>query len=148
VPRVLRRPDESAARALLAACGLPSADLAAPDFADFFYCGPQRAPVGVVGVAFHGRVALLRSLAVARRSRGRGVGCALVAAAERHAWAHERCAIYLLTDSARAFFSDRGYALIDRGDAPAAIRNSSEFAHLCPASAALMVKRRPSGPAA
>ena len=53
-----------------------------------------------------------------------------------------RCrAIYLLTISGAAFFERLGYAACDRADVPPAVRASQQFAVLCPASAAVMVKR-------
>ncbi|WP_228434553.1 hypothetical protein [Natrarchaeobaculum aegyptiacum] len=51
-------------------------------------------------------------------------------------------ALYLLTTTAVDFFAARGYDEIDRADAPDAIRNTTEFADLCPSSATCMRRSR------
>lgn len=139
-PAVFRRPPASALRRLLEAAGLPVADLAAQDLDNFFACGPQDAPTGVIGLEIHGADALLRSLAVAAGARRQGCGKALVAEAERHARSRGVRRLYLLTTAAEGFFKGLGYATIPRDDAPASIRGTAEFSGLCPASSALMMK--------
>lgn len=139
-PAVYRRPPESSVRRLLEAAGLPIADLPAQDLNDFFACGPQDDPKGVVGLEIRGREALLRSLAVDPGFRGRGCGKALVAEAERHARHNGVRRLYLLTTTAQTFFKGLGYAAVSRDDAPASIRGTAEFSGLCPASSAFMTK--------
>ena len=85
-------------------------------------------------------VALLRSLAVGENARGKGVGSTLVAHAEHYAASKRVRSLYLLTMTAEAFFKRLGYERIDRSRAPPFIKQTSEFASLCPASSALMVK--------
>jgi amino-acid N-acetyltransferase len=135
-----RRPARSGAVQLLEGVALPTSDLTDAHMNDFFYCGNAHAPVGLVGVEFHGKHALLRSLAVAADRRGSGLGSALVETAESHARARGAHSIFLLTTTAEAFFKSRGYAPADRVAAPDAIRTSREFAELCPASSAFLVK--------
>jgi [ribosomal protein S5]-alanine N-acetyltransferase len=134
-----RRPPADAVRALLAAAGLPVADLG-DDMSHFHGCGTPAALRGAVGLELHGSDALLRSLVVDPAQRGRGFGKALVEAAERHARASSVRHIYLLTETAETFFESLGYQRIPRESVPAAIRASHEFAILCPASAACMSK--------
>ena len=107
---------------------------------NFFYCGPAVSPEGLVGIEMHGDVALLRSLVVAGACRSSGVRSALVAQAEDHARAMGARALYLLTTTAEDFFRRRGYITAAREGAPPAIRQSREFADLCPESSAFMVK--------
>jgi amino-acid N-acetyltransferase len=106
----------------------------------FFFCGPAQAPTGLVGVEFHGPNALLRSLAVNPAARSRGVGAALITHAEAHARSRGARSMFLLTTTAEEFFRRHGYASVARDSAPPAIRGSREFADLCPASSAFMVK--------
>lgn len=94
--------------------------------------------VGVGGFERYGADALLRSVAIEAAARGNGYGSALVDELEATAAAEGVTTIYLLTTTAAAFFADRGYERTDRDDAPAAIRNSTEFAELCPSSATCM----------
>ena len=78
---IFRNPTAPVVEALLASASLPASDLTPAHLADFFGCGPEHSPAGIVGIEVHGQVALLRSLAVTDKSRGRGCGRALVAAA-------------------------------------------------------------------
>jgi amino-acid N-acetyltransferase len=126
---------------VLNGAGLPSVDLTDAHMEHFFYCGPAQAPTGLVGLELFGELALLRSLAVADVTRSRGLGSALLAHAEQHARAAGAREIYLLTTTAEEFFRRRGFSTAARDEAPAAIRQSREFAGLCPASAAFMIKR-------
>jgi amino-acid N-acetyltransferase len=137
---IKRRPDRDGAVRLLKAAALPSADLTDAHMEHFFFCGSPAAPVGLVGVEFLGRDALLRSLVVAPDLQRSGMGSALVDEAESHARSRGATAIFLLTTTAAEYFKRRGYVLSERTSAPEPIRASREFADLCPASAALLVK--------
>jgi amino-acid N-acetyltransferase len=48
--------------------------------------------------------------------------------------------IYLLTTTAEPFFKRLGYERIERSQAPCSMQQTREFASLCPASSAFMVK--------
>lgn len=133
-------PSLRAAVALLAAAGLPSSDLTEPLLDNFLFSGPRDAPTGLVGLEIYDSVALLRSLAVAPDARRSGLGSALLEQAEGYAYARGVRSLYLLTTTAQRFFESRGYRLTSRENCPAAIRSTSEFASLCPASSALLVK--------
>lgn len=136
-----RYPLAAAAKALLAAEGLPTADLAAEHFAHFIACGPEDSPDAVVGLELYGDVALLRSLVVSPAARGKGYGSALVAEIETYAQQLGIRELYLLTNTAETFFSRRGYSSVERADVPEAIRQTAEFSSLCPASAVCLHKR-------
>src|SRR5262249_42416361 len=116
-------------------------DLTDAHMEHFFYVGGPAKPIGLVGVELRGNTALLRSLVVTESHRSMGLGAQLVAHAERHARAQGAETIYLLTTTAEAFFTRRGYTVVPRENAPPAIRNTREFAALCPASSAFMSKR-------
>lgn len=139
--RTFADPAENHVKALLAACNLPTADLQPGHAVRFFACGEQDDPVAVAGVELHGDVALLRSLTVAQAARGRGCAARLVAEVEAYAAARGARSIYLLTNTARGLFESLGYVAVERASAPPAIRHTSEYASLCPASASLMTKR-------
>ena len=140
VTHIHPHPSLAAARALLEAVQLPTADLTPSHFEHFFYVGPPAAPTGLVGLELFGDVALLRSLAVNSTTRGSGMGSALLEHAESHARSKGAKTVYLLTTTAEEFFSQRGYARTARDAAPPAIRTTREFAGICPASSAFMSK--------
>jgi amino-acid N-acetyltransferase len=136
------QPDDlPAIRALLAAIGLPEADLTSAHLGTFWVSRDAAGLAAVVGLEPHGRAALLRSLAVRADRRGGGLGAALLSHAEAQAVALGTDALYLLTTTADRFFVARGYAVIARDAAPPAIRATREFADLCPASSICMTKR-------
>ena len=133
-------PALSGAERLLASADLPTSDLADAQLQLFFYTGTATAPTGLVGLELYGEAALLRSLVVAPSARASGAGSALLAHAESQARSHGVRSLYLLTTTAGEFFGRRGYARVARESAPVPIRSTREFADLCPASSAFMVK--------
>jgi amino-acid N-acetyltransferase len=137
---IFANPNASAAKQLLSAADLPVADIRAQHMRHFFGCGSDSNLEGLVGLELYGEAALLRSLAVAAERRGTGLGTQLVEHAEGYARKKGVSSLYLLTTTAEAFFLRRGYARIPREDAPAAIKSTSEFSGICPASSAFMVK--------
>ncbi len=139
--RIRERPPQASVVALLETEGLPSSDLIEAPFQHFFFTGTDGAPSGLVGLEIYGNDGLLRSLIVSAIARTQGLGSALVLHAEAYAAAHHVHALYLLTTTAESYFVHRGYRRIDRTQAPPAIQSSREFASLCPASSALMIKR-------
>ena len=139
-PPIHPHPDETAVRALLVAAGLPVTDLSAAHLDDFWGCHDGMNLIGVVGLEGYGTVALLRSLAVAHAWQGRGLGSALLTHAERAARQRGIQALYLLTTRAEVFFANRGYVRIPREAAPPVLRQTAEFAALCPASAVCMTQ--------
>jgi amino-acid N-acetyltransferase len=136
-------PPLSTVRRLLEQSHLPTADLTSELMRHFLVSGAADDPTGVVGLEIFGPIALLRSLAVAAERRQAGLGTALVAAAENHARTCDVREIFLLTTTAAQFFERLGYLHAERAAAPACIRDSSQFATLCPGSAVLMHKRLP-----
>jgi amino-acid N-acetyltransferase len=143
-PFIIRsRPRRAAAVTLLGSQRLPFSDITAEHLEHFLYAGSDASPTGMVGVEIYGSVGLLRSLVVADDARTQGLGSALVEEAERYAVARQVSALYLLTTTAEKFFERRGYQRIDRTQAPPAIQATVEFASLCPASSAFMIKQLP-----
>ena len=138
---ILPRPSRHVACTMLQAAALPASDLTDEHMEHFFFCGPAAMPRGLVGLEFRGPDALLRSLVVTPDCRSTGLGSALVDHAESYARSRGARAIFLLTTTAEAFFAHRGYVPATRDEAPAAIRETREFADLCPASSAFMVKQ-------
>lgn len=135
------KPTRKAAAALLESAGLPASDLTDAHMDHFFYNGSSTAPCGLIGIERYGPDGLLRSLVVEPGSRAAGLGSQLVCHAERFARSQGVRTLCLLTTTAEAFFSRRGYVAATRETAPAAIRATREFAGLCPASSAFLFKK-------
>jgi amino-acid N-acetyltransferase len=138
---IRERPPQSSVVAMLVAEGLPASDLTQAHLESFFFTGIDSAPSALVGLEIYGETALLRSLVVSAAARSQGLGSALLLHAEAYAAAHQVSSIYLLTTTAEPYFERRGYRCLDRARAPFAIQSTCEFASLCPASSAFMIKR-------
>lgn len=125
---------------LLDGAGLPTADV--QDKPDCFHIGlVDDEPVGAGGVEQLGPDGLLRSVVVAPAERGRGYGTALVAALERAARDEGIETLYLLTTAAAEFFEACGYEPVAREAVPARVRETTQFASLCPDDATAMCRR-------
>ena len=138
---ITRRPSEATVRHLLEGSKLPTVDLTTDKLQSFYALEQDGEVRGIVGLELYETVGLLRSLVVTPEARNHGIGSALVAHAERLAADRGVTLLYLLTEAAEPFFRRRGFERAERERAPEAIRQTSEFAGLCPTSAAFMVKR-------
>ena len=108
--------------ALLTSVGLPSEDVRHGE-QDYLLAFRGGVLVGSVGLEKHGKVALLRSLAVAPELRRHGLGGQLydrILAQALASGAHEA---YVLTTTAERFCAARGFARVDRSSVPEAIRH-------------------------
>lgn len=94
--------------------------------------------VGVVGIERHGGHALLRSTAVAKEWRSRGIARQLVDRIIAEAEDQGVNALYLLTTSAERYFPNFGFAVTQRDTVPDDIKATSEFREVCCASATVM----------
>jgi amino-acid N-acetyltransferase len=140
-PLMIRgRPPRSIAVALLQAQGLPVSDITDEHLEHFFFVGSDGSPTGLVGLELYGTDALLRSLVVAENARRKGLGSTLIDHVEQYAASKYVRSIYLLTTTAEAFFKRLGYERIERSQAPPSIERTREFAGLCPANSAFMLK--------
>ena len=94
--------------------------------------------VGAAGLEVYDDAALLRSVVVAPSHRGAGMGGMLSEGALALAGDRGIRDVYLLTDTAEAFFRRRGFAVIARADVPRSVQASVEFTTACPESAIVM----------
>jgi N-acetylglutamate synthase-like GNAT family acetyltransferase len=130
-------PFDAGLHSALAAEGLPVSDLGAAHQRMWRFIVDGQA-VGYGGIERYGYAALLRSLVILPDHKGRGHGAALVTQIVAEADVEE---LWLLTNTATAFFARLGWTVRDRANAPSDIAASAEFASLCPASAVCMSSR-------
>ncbi|WPU95360.1 arsenic resistance N-acetyltransferase ArsN2 [Mucilaginibacter sabulilitoris] len=97
--------------------------------------------MGTAGLEVYGDDALLRSLVVLPKHRGKGVANHLITEIENLARHHKVNTIYLLTETAQRYFSRKAYHEINREAASKQVQASSEFSHVCPVSAVVMKKQ-------
>jgi amino-acid N-acetyltransferase len=143
MPTVRRsRPtDWSEARQLLSSAELPVEDLQPGMLENFLIAESAGAIVGLIGLQVYETIGLLRSLVVTVSARRSGLGGELVGALEFAAQAAGITELWLLTIDAEKFFERQGFDIVTRDEAPDSIRQSEEFADLCPGSAYLMMKK-------
>lgn len=96
--------------------------------------------VATVAVEYDYNDALLRSLCVSQDKRNSGIGKELVVFIEHYVRQQGVQNIFLLTSTAVAFFTKRGYTTIDRSNVPEFIRNTKEYSFICATSSTLMKK--------
>ena len=133
-------PSLAQVKSILTACELPVDDLGEECDVTFIACGPQSRPVAVAGLEKHAHFGLLRSVAVSSSARGKAYGQRLLAEIENMARGSQLQALYLLTTTAPEFFRRLGYQEVARNIVPEPIRQTSEFASLCPDDAIPMMK--------
>lgn len=135
---VARHEDAPAVRALVQQCGLPVEDIDA--VSGFLVAKDGSAIAGTVGFEKLGKVGLLRSLAVRREDRGRGLGRLLCERLLTSARKGGVRTAYLLTTDAQPFFRSLGFSDTPRDSAPDEIKGTAQFRKLCPDSATLMAR--------
>jgi amino-acid N-acetyltransferase len=126
--------------ALLESAGLPTTDLVEITHLDLWVIDAADSLAAAIALERYGTDGLLRSLVVAPPFRNRGYGSLLVNRLEADAVREGVRHLVLLTETAEAFFRDRGYVPIDRSNVAPAVTHSGEFRSLCPASARCLSK--------
>jgi len=122
--------------ALLGEADLPTAGVA-DHFQSFLVDESDGRIVASAGLEHHGDVVLLRSLAVAADSRGRGRGAALLRRALSDA-ADRPEGVYALTTTAERYLSRFGFEPVAREALPAQLLASRELQDACPSSATVL----------
>ena len=129
--------DAPAIHALLRRSGLPQDGIDA-HLATALVVRDGAAIVGCAALEVYGAHALLRSVAVDAPARGQGLGQQLTQATLDLARVSGVRDVYLLTETASAFFPRWGFRPIARAAVPAPVQRSVEFSCACPASALVM----------
>ena len=122
--------DLAAVRLLLSAAHLPTTDLTNAPGLRCWVLEAGGELIGVIGLECAASGALVRSLTVAPAYRGQGWGHKLLSTLEREARALGIRQLVLLTETAQAFFTAHGYAVIDRARVPEELHETAEFRSL------------------
>ncbi len=118
---------------------LPIEDL--PETLDNFLVAIENGRlIGVIGLEIYGDYGLLRSLAVLPAHRNKGIAGKLIERLESLAGLKGLKELYLLTETAPEYFASKAFQKISRDEVPDEVKTSSEFSHVCPASAIVMKK--------
>jgi len=82
--------------------------------------------------------ALLRSIVVRQDHRAQGLAKLMTAHLLHHAQAQGIAAVYLLTETAQAYFEAIGFHRVERGEVPRSVQGTRQFDSLCPLTASCM----------
>lgn len=129
--------DWPAIAALLEAHKLPL-DGARAHLAHYLVAVSNGEVIGCAGAEVYGRVALLRSVAVAPGLLRQGIGRALVTRLLDEARRRQIASVHLLTVTAPEYFAQFGFKRGPVEQAPQALKASAEFQGACPACSAFM----------
>src|SRR5512132_3997486 len=120
--RAARAADLESALTLLEQSALPTEGVADQFENGFAVIERSNKVLAVAGIELYGDDALLRSVAVAKAYRGRGLGEVIVQ--DRLGWAREHGVrdVYRLTTTASEFFPRFGFKQVERAAAPPALQ--------------------------
>jgi amino-acid N-acetyltransferase len=127
---------------LLDRSGLPWQDCAEQS-GNFYGIFDSQGLIAAGGLEPAGNYALLRSLAVREKYRGRGMARVITDFLLARAAAEGRSAVYLLTETAAGYFEKLGFGRITREQVPDEITRTLQFTSLCPDSAVCLYLRLP-----
>ncbi len=94
--------------------------------------------VGYLGLEYYGIDAVLRSVVIKDEFRGQNLGRKMTLLAIDAAKTKGIESLYLLTLTAKDFFSKLGFKVMGRKDVPEAVGKSEEFLNFCPDTATCM----------
>ena len=131
--------DLASIEALLRVSDLPTAGVE-EHLGNFIVAVEHSAVVACGGVEYHGKYALIRSVAVAEHARGSGLGKAIVSRLLTECRSRAVQSAALLTTTAERYFAEHGFVRVARDEAPYPLLASSQFQGVCPGSAIVMLK--------
>jgi amino-acid N-acetyltransferase len=124
---------------LLAQEQLPTSDIK-NGAQQFWVAEDEDGIAGNIGLESYDDVGLLRSMIVAGSKRNAGIASALVEQLLTYAYGKGLRKIYLVTNTAEAYFERKGFRKITREQVDEKLLVSAEFNGLCPASSVIMMK--------
>src|SRR5687767_9107931 len=86
--------------------------------------------IGSGGLEMYGDSALLRSVAIKEHVRGQELGKKIVDDLVTQARNSKINNIFLLTETAKDFFTKKGFTIVSRDEVPSQVKASSEFTHV------------------
>ncbi|WP_290798123.1 arsenic resistance N-acetyltransferase ArsN2 [Flavihumibacter sp. UBA7668] len=131
--------DLSRAIELLQSSQLPTEDLR-PDLENFWIAEADGKPVGLIGLDLYAPYGLLRSMIVLPEERSKGIASRLVEQVEARGKELGLSELFLITNTASAYFTRKNFRQIGTSELPASVGTSREMNGLCPASSVIMYK--------
>lgn len=123
---------------LLNKADLPVSDLVLSDRLKLYALNDQQGIIAICGIELFNKEALLRSFVVDENMRSTGMGKKIYNYALDQAHLNGVQKLVLLTTTAKQWFLNKGWSIIDRNSVSEAIASSKEFSSICPGSATCM----------
>jgi amino-acid N-acetyltransferase len=117
---------------------LPASDITDIPVNFFIATDDNNRVIGSIAVEQFETDGLLRSFAVDESYRNQKVGNSLFDRLIDYSLQSGITNLHLLTTTAKKYFSERGFAVLQREEAPASIQATTEFSFLCPSSSTYM----------
>lgn len=94
--------------------------------------------IGTGGIEIYGNYGLIRSVSITANNRGKKLGTQIAYHLIDKAKEKKLTGLYLLTETAKDFFTKIGFETIHRDAVAKPVQASSEFSHVCPVTATCM----------
>lgn len=94
--------------------------------------------IGSIAVERFEKDGLLRSFAVDKAYRDQKIGSSLFDRLIEYSLQSGITNLHLLTTTAKNYFTAKGFVVLNREEAPASIKSTTEFSQLCPSSSTYM----------
>ena len=126
--------------ALLTKNKLPASDISDIPVDFIIAADENNKVIGSIAVERFATEGLLRSFAVDESYRNQKIGNHLFDRLITYCLQSGISNLHLLTTTAKNYFAARGFAVLQREEAPASIQATTEFSFLCPSSSTYMKK--------
>lgn len=117
---------------------LPYSDIQKIDI-EFIVAKKDNEIIGCIGLEKFETEGMLRSFAVDDEFKNKGIGTEMYNRILSYSHQNNIKNMHLLTNTAKEYFLKAGFLVVDRDNAPEAIKGTSEFSGLCPVSSTYMV---------
>jgi amino-acid N-acetyltransferase len=124
--------------ALLKKNKLPASDIADIPVDFIIATDDANQVIGSIAVERFKENGLLRSFAVDQSYRDQKIGSNLVDRLIAYSLQSGVTSLHLLTTTAEKYFTAKGFTVLNREEAPASIKSTTEFSQLCPSSSTYM----------
>jgi len=130
--------DADSIKKLLQESGLPTVRIE-KQLSEFIIAEERGSILGTLGAVYDGNKALLRSFAVCKENRKNGIGAALIKEMFAIMKAKKIREVFLLTETAAAYFINLRFLEISRADIPKILLTESGLDQACPCSSQCFV---------
>lgn len=135
---VVNKTNFNEVKKLLKKADLPISDLESSDKLKLYAISDNQKLIAACGLEVYNNEALLRSFVVDEKFRSQGIGKKIYEYTLNQALTNHIRTLVLLTTTAKEWFLQQGWSIIERNSVSDALASSQEFSSICPQSATCM----------